>query len=84
MGMKITEDEKKEIGGNIKKFREEKNMSQARLASLLWIDRTSLSKYEIGMRTPDIFTLCRMADVFGVSLDVLVGRSWNQERKESK
>lgn len=72
-----------EIGRNIRRLRKQKNMSQEQLAKILWIDRSSLSGYERGKRTPDIFMLCKMADAFDVSLDVLVGRDWNTEGKES-
>lgn len=72
--MKTKEETRGIIGRNIKRFREERNLSQTQLAKKLWIHRTSLAGYEIGKRLPDIFMLCRMADIFDVSLDVLVGR----------
>lgn len=80
--MKTMEGKKNVIGQNIKRLREERKMSQTQLARLLWIDRTSLSGYEIGKRMPDIFMLCKMADVFDVSLDELVGRERKLEKKE--
>lgn len=79
MNMGTKEDRKGSIGRNIKYFREERNMSQTQLAKQLWLDRTSLSGYEIGKRTPDIFMLWRLADVFEVPLDVLVGREYIQK-----
>ena len=71
-GMAVETQER--IAGNIKYLRKKEEMSQNQLAYLLQIDRTSLSGYEIGKRTPDVYMLCRIADVFDVSLDVLVGR----------
>ncbi|MCI8581729.1 MAG: helix-turn-helix transcriptional regulator [Dorea sp.] len=62
------------LGKNIKNFREARNLSQSQLAERLWIDRSSLSGYEIGKRTPDIYMLCRIADELKLSLDELVGR----------
>ncbi len=62
------------LGKNIKSFREARNLSQSQLAERLWIDRSSLSGYEIGKRTPDIYMLCRIADELKLSLDELVGR----------
>lgn len=73
-GMIAAESEKERLGRNIKSFREARNMSQSQLAERLWIDRSSLSGYEIGKRTPDIYMLCRIADELELSLDVLVGR----------
>lgn len=77
--MKIS---KIEIGRRIRWLREQQNMSQEQLAQILWIDRSSLSGYEIGKRVPDIFMLCKMADVFDVSLDTLIGREGDEEGKE--
>ncbi|MCI8939011.1 MAG: helix-turn-helix transcriptional regulator [Dorea sp.] len=64
------------IGTNIKIFRKARNLSQSQLAERLWIDRSSLSGYEIGKRTPDIYMLCRIADELDLPLDVLVGRKY--------
>lgn len=72
--MKTVEKKRGTIGRNIKLLREERNLSQTQLAKKLWIDRTSLAGYEIGKRIPDIFMLCKIADIFDVSLDVLAGR----------
>lgn len=71
---KMTND-KKMIGQNIKRYRIRQGMSQWQMAELLWIDRSSLSAYETGKRIPDIFMLWRIADIFGISLDILVGRT---------
>lgn len=66
------------IGINIKTFRKARNLSQSQLAERLWIDRSSLSGYEIGKRTPDIYMLCRIADELDLPLDVLVGREYKK------
>lgn len=71
------------LSRNIRLFRKERNLSQNQLASLLWIDRTSVSSYEHGKRVPDIFMLCRIADIFGVSLDVLLGRELGDPEPEN-
>lgn len=62
------------IGYKIRSFRLKKKMTQRQLAEEIGVDRTSLSAYENSKRTPDIFILWHMADIFGVSLDDLVGR----------
>ena len=64
------------VGARIRLLRLEKNMTQRQLAAKIGVDRTSLSSYEHSKRTPDIFIPCRMADVFEVSLDDLVGRKF--------
>ena len=65
---------KEELGKNLKYMRECDNMSQSQLAGKLWLDRSSISGYEIGKRMPDILILWEMAEIMNVSLDELVGR----------
>ncbi len=62
------------IGLRIRQLRAENDLKQAELANLIGVDRTSLSSYENGKRIPDIFMLCKIADIFHVSLDYLAGR----------
>lgn len=63
------------VGPRIRALRLEKNMTQRQLADKVGVDRTSLSSYENNKRVPDLFILCSLADVFGISLDELVGRT---------
>jgi transcriptional regulator with XRE-family HTH domain len=59
----------------IKRMRERRGISQEELANRLGLTRGRLSMYEIGKREPDVDTLSKMADFFGVSLDVLTDRN---------
>lgn len=59
---------------NLKALRKQKGMSQ-QLASLLQISQQAVNKYENHNIEPDIATLIAMADIFGVTLDRLVGRA---------
>ena len=43
-----------------------------RLSDLLNISRQAYSNYETSKRTPDLDSLMRLADIYGVSLDQLV------------
>ncbi|WP_243426166.1 helix-turn-helix domain-containing protein [Mordavella massiliensis] len=63
------------VGPRIRALRLEKNMTQRQLADKVGVDRTSLSSYENNKRVPDLFILCSLADIFGISLDELVGRT---------
>lgn len=65
---------KEQLGKNLKYMRKCHNMSQSQLAGKLWLDRSSISGYEIGKRMPDILILWEMAEIMNVSLDELVGR----------
>lgn len=56
-----------------KQLRSERNMTQAELASLLFVKQQSVTNYEKGINIPDISVLKKMAEIFEVSIDYLVG-----------
>lgn len=55
-------------------LRKSNNMKQKELAKLLYMDRTTLSGYETNRRYPNAYMLVRVADIFDVSVDYLLGR----------
>ena len=59
------------IGSNIRALRKKNYLTQEQLAETLNMTRQTLSNYELGKRIPDI----RIADLFHVSLDEMVGRN---------
>ena len=63
----------------LRELREARHMSQVRLAMELNVTQAVISKYELGTSDPDIRMLCSIADLFGVSVDFLIGRSENSE-----
>ena len=67
---------KMKIAENIKFYRKTLGLTQEKLASLLNGKKSLVSNYENGYSTPDIYTLIKLADVFQVSLDELVGRKF--------
>lgn len=62
------------IGSRIQALREERQWSQRMLGARLGVDTARLSRYENGEQLPPHLTLVRIADAFGVSLDILMGR----------
>ncbi|MBR3962167.1 MAG: helix-turn-helix transcriptional regulator [Oscillospiraceae bacterium] len=58
----------------LKNLRRERRMTQESLAKVFHISQTSVSKYENGEAVPDLETVVRMADFFGVSLDEFIIR----------
>lgn len=62
------------LGENIYKYRTQKRMSQGDLANALDVSRQSVSKWENNSAVPELGKLILMAELFGVSLDALVGR----------
>ena len=63
---------KTKIAENIKFYRKQLGMTQGELAALLHGKKSLVSNYENGYSTPDIFTLCKLAKIFDVTLDELV------------
>ena len=65
-----------ELGQRLKWLRYKKNISQAELAKMINMDRGSYAKLEYREDLPvTLDKFIRMADVFEVSLDYLVGRT---------
>ncbi|MFD2611104.1 helix-turn-helix domain-containing protein [Paenibacillus gansuensis] len=62
-------------GTIIHNLREKQGFTQEELASRLGISRASLSHYETNRREPDYETLTKIADLFKVSIDYLIGRT---------
>ena len=58
----------------LKNLRRERKMTQGNLAEVFHISQTSVSKYENGEAVPDLETVVKMADYFGVSLDDFIVR----------
>ncbi|MGN0619296.1 MAG: helix-turn-helix domain-containing protein [Ruminiclostridium sp.] len=65
---------------NLKLLREEMGLSQQGLAEMLNITQQSVYKYEKTASEPDIATLIRLADIFSVSVDFLIGNSDIREK----
>lgn len=63
---------KTKIADNIKFYQKQMNMSQGELAAKLCGKTSLISNYENGYSTPDIYTLCKLCEIFDVSLDELV------------
>ena len=56
----------------LKELREQKNESQQRLAILLNVSQTMISRYENGQAYPDMDTLIAIAKQYNVSVDYLI------------
>lgn len=69
---------KNTIGRNIQVLRKSRKMTQEQLAGKLYMKRQTLSNYEIGRRVPDIYELMEIANVFEMTLDEIVGRTFTE------
>ena len=59
---------------NLKYYRKQAGLTQSQLAAHFNSDKSLISNYENGISTPDIYTLVKLADIFDITLDELVGR----------
>lgn len=62
------------IGEMILRKRQESGMTQEQLASQVPCSRTTIAQYELGLKTPSVSIVARLADVFGCTVDELLGR----------
>ena len=64
-----------ELGEKLKALRIENHLRQDQVARLVNVEKSSISMYETGVRQPSYITLVRLADVFNVTTDYLLGRT---------
>lgn len=60
------------IGQNIKKIREDKNLTQQQIAELIHMHRSNYSKIESGQRELSIDALNKISRYFGMTIDQIV------------
>lgn len=60
------------FGKALRKLREERAFSQAKLAELTGLDQTTISLLERGERQPTLPTLYKLADALGTTIEDLI------------
>lgn len=63
------------FGEKVKLLRKERNLTQKQLADMLGVVVSAISSYESGARYPSYDGLIRLARIFHVSTDYLLGLS---------
>ena len=63
------------IGKRITQLRKQQNLSQDELAGKAEVSRTIIGNYERNTNSPSIEVLLKLAKVFNVSVDFLIGES---------
>ncbi len=58
-------------------LRNEKRLSQVKLAEIMGLSQTSINRYENDLGSPSVETLLKYAEYFNVSLDYIFGRTDN-------
>ena len=69
------------LSKNIRIYRKKSGLTQASLAESLYITPQTVSKWESGISEPDAEKLCAMADIFSISLDVLMRSEESEEKR---
>lgn len=70
------------LGKRLKEARKLKKLTQVDVALKIGSDDTTISKYENDRSEPDKDTLNLLADIYGVSVDYLYGRTNKKEADE--
>ena len=64
-----------DLGSKLKELRTEQKLTQAEFAQRLGVTKSSVSSYENGSRLPSYDILIKMARIFKVSTDALLGQA---------
>lgn len=65
------------FGERLKNLRQQNHLQQEQVARLVGVERSTVSMWENDLRQPSYTTLVRLADVYGVTTDYLLGRTNN-------
>jgi len=66
-----------QVGDRIRELREERDWSQREFAKRVGINYSVVNRIELGKRNVEDHELAKIADVFGVTTDYLLGRTDN-------
>lgn len=64
---------------NIRSLRIDRNLTQKQVAQYLGISQNTYSQYEIGVLNYPVDALIKLADLYDVSVDYLLGRTSRKE-----
>lgn len=64
-------------------LRKERGLTQAELAEAIHSKRTTVSGYETEGKEPDLTTICFLAEYFDVSVDYLLGTTYNRHNEQT-
>lgn len=72
------------IGENIQKYRKALSLSQEELAQKILVSRQTVSQWETGQTVPSIDNLIILKEIFGVSVDEILGEEAAADKKEAE
>jgi len=71
-----------ELSKKIKELRKKRNITQEQLADYLEVSPQAVSRWETGLTCPDISNLPRIAELFAITVDELLGVNETEKRRE--
>lgn len=75
---------KKTLGMMISSLRKEKGMTQLELAEKMGVTDKAVSKWERDLSYPDLNSIPKLAEIFGVSVEDLMQNRLESQREEKK
>ena len=70
------------VGEQIRLNRKKKNLTQQGLAALLYVSQQAVGKWERNESTPNPETIAKMAEIFGITTDLLINGVESSQQKE--
>lgn len=67
------------MGERMRRLRKDKGLKQEQVAAILGLNRKAVSHYENDIREPSFETLVKMAELYQVSTDYLLGKSLGRQ-----
>lgn len=58
----------------LKELRTQKSLTQTELGQLIGVNQSAVGKYERGELEPNLYIIKKLADIFDVTIDYLIGR----------
>ena len=71
---------RRNFGARLRRLREAQPLTQHQLADAIEAEHAMISRYERGVRLPNVFTVVRLADVLNVSIGKLLLGQEDDER----
>ena len=71
------------LSKRLREIREKRDIRQEELANFLNVDKSAVSQYESGKRTPDAEKLSKIADFYNTTVDYLLCRTTNPKPSAS-
>ncbi len=73
-----------EVREILRQERERRNLKQEEVANYLNIGRVAYTLYETGKNQPTCESICKLADLYNVSTDYLLGRTQEAKSKRTQ